>query len=206
MLAIYNKYESFTMIHQNDYIANLLLVDSVRHIEGVVVECGVWRGGMIAGMADVLGPNREYVLCDSFEGLPTAKEIDGPAAQAWQQNTGSPNYHDNCAAPIEVAQKAISLSRATRVRYAKGWFEDTLRTLIFNEPIAILRLDGDWYDSTMTCLTVFKEKIAKGGIIVIDDYYAWDGCSRAVHDFLSSGKLSWRLYQWSNRVCYIRMK
>src|ERR1700736_3521338 len=93
---IYRKYRTFTMIDGPTYLKNLMLAHSFRHIPGCVIECGVWRGGMSAGLADVLGPDREYFLFDSFEGLPPAEEIDGPAALLWQSNTQSPEYHDNC--------------------------------------------------------------------------------------------------------------
>ena len=70
LLAVYEKYAAFTMIPQSDYLLNLQLAETVSEIEGAVVECGVWRGGMIAGIAEVLGGSREYILCDSFQGLP----------------------------------------------------------------------------------------------------------------------------------------
>jgi O-methyltransferase len=62
-------------------------------------------------------------------------------------------------------------------------------------PIAILRLDGDWYESTTVALENLFKYVADDGIVVIDDYYAWDGCSRAVHDFLSRHHSSARLSQ-----------
>jgi hypothetical protein len=52
-------------------------------------------------------------------------------------------------------------------------------------PIGVLRLDGDWYDSTMVVLERLYDAVAPGGLVIIDDYYVWPGCSQAVHDFLS---------------------
>src|SRR5277367_3008793 len=75
--AIYRKYRNYTMIPEDSYIRNLKIAKRLKAIPGNIVECGVWRGGMIAGIAEVLGPSREYVLLDSFQGLPPAKEIDG---------------------------------------------------------------------------------------------------------------------------------
>jgi hypothetical protein len=57
---------------KESYRDNLALCDSVRHIAGAVVECGTWKGGMIAGMASLLGPQRHYYLYGSYEGLPPA--------------------------------------------------------------------------------------------------------------------------------------
>jgi O-methyltransferase len=205
LMSIYEFYKPFTMIPPDNYVANLSLARTAASIPGAVVECGVWRGGMIAGLADILGPEREYVLCDSFEGLPPAKEIDGPAARAWQQCTTSPEYHDNCTAPIELAKQAMSHSSAKKVRYVVGWFDKTLPELSLDGPIAVLRLDGDWYDSTIACLSCLAPKVQPGGLILVDDYHTWDGCTRAVHDYLAGGQLCWRVSQWNNSLCYIRL-
>jgi len=160
---------------------------------------------MIAGIAQLLGPEREYVLCDSFEGLPPAQLIDGHAALAWQQDTTSEVNCDNCSSPEGNAREAMALSGAKKTQFVAGWFSDTLPKLDLCEPIALLRLDGDWYDSTMTCLTSLFGHVAQGGIVIIDDYHTWDGCSRAVHDFLAHHGSSLRIRQWSNDVCYIRI-
>jgi O-methyltransferase len=202
---IYSKYSSYTMLARSSYVKNLSLAYQHRHVEGCVVECGVWRGGMIAGMADVLGPTRDYVLCDSFKGLPAAKSIDGSAALAWQADKTGPNYHDNCAATRADAEEVMRMSKAspTRVHFVQGWFDRTLPDFKAPGPIALLRLDGDWYESTMSCLQHLYKQMARDGLVIIDDYYTWDGCARAVHDYLSREQLSLRIRQWENHVCYL---
>src|SRR5688572_8565156 len=102
---VFARFKSFTMIPRPTYNTNLRLANRVRQLPGCVVECGVWRGGMSAGIATVLGPGRDYFLFDSFEGLPAVKEIDGQAARDWQQNTTSPGYYDNCSASPEFARE-----------------------------------------------------------------------------------------------------
>src|SRR6188474_2080816 len=119
------KYRDFTMVGVKTYAANISLVRQIEQIPGCVVECGVWRGGMIAGIADVLGPDRRYYLFDSFEGLPPAQELDGTFAFEYQKNTDSPTYYDNCRAEIEFAKAAMAKSRAIDVEYVPGWFADT---------------------------------------------------------------------------------
>jgi O-methyltransferase len=202
---IYKKYQGHTMLSENTYVRNLKILRRVGDIPGSIVECGVWKGGMIAGMADVLGPQREYVLFDSFQGLPPAKTVDGCAALAWQANHNSPMYYNNCTASKADAEGAMQMSRARRVRIFAGWFEDTLQTFSTDQGIAVLRLDGDWYDSTMACLVELHKFVTPGGIVIIDDYHTWDGCSIAVHDFLSQYKLPWRIHQCDNEVCYIQV-
>jgi O-methyltransferase len=201
--AIYRSLSDFTMIPREIYFANLALAESVQQVPGCVVECGVWRGGMSAGLARVLGPGRSYLLFDSFEGLPKAKSVDGDAALRWQSDTTSPGYYDNCAAPPEFAQRAMTLSGATKFELIKGWFENTIPTRRFDEPIALLRLDGDWYESTMTCLENLYDRVTEGGLIILDDYYTWDGCSRALHDFLSRRSAPERIRSCGS-VCYLQ--
>jgi O-methyltransferase len=202
--AVYDKYAAFTMISRLDYVLNLQLAGTVSAVDGAVVECGVWRGGMIAGIAEVLGGSREYVLCDSFQGLPEAQSIDGHAALQWQSDTDGPTYHDNCIAAEREARAAMALSPARRVQVVAGWFEKTLPTVRVDGGIALLRLDGDWYESTMACLDALYDRVVPGGLVIIDDYYTWDGCARAVHDFLSRRGVSARIQQWANAICYLR--
>jgi O-methyltransferase len=197
--AIFKKYVAFTMIPEAIFLKNLELVLKFSKAKGVVVECGVWRGGMSAGISEII-PNKTFHLFDSFEGLPDVKAIDGLNAKAWQDDKDSPNYFNNCKAEMEEAQKAMDMAKASYELH-KGWFVDTLPD--FNEEIAILRLDGDWYDSTMECLKNLFPLVTKNGLIIIDDYTVWDGCSRAVHDYLSENKLASKIKQFDNTVAYI---
>jgi O-methyltransferase len=201
--STFQQLVGYTMIPRETYFDNLQLAEQVAHIPGCVVECGVWRGGMIAGLVSVLGPSRRYYLFDSFAGLPPATEIDGPAALAWQKNPDGQHYHDNCSAAPHHAEQAMRLAGAQSYTLVPGWFNTTVPTFVPPEPIALLRLDGDWYDSTLTCLEGLFHHLAPGGLLLIDDYYTWDGCSRAVHDFLSRTHATERIASF-NTVCYIR--
>src|SRR5262245_12410525 len=139
LLRLHNKYREFTMASAGQFWRNLLIVDQRRHVQGCVIECGVWRGGMSAGIAEVLGADREYFRFDSFEGLPAATAADGERAMAWQRDVQSPTYYDNCRAPIDFAQRAMGLSSARKYEIVKGWFEETLPKFVPPCPIAILR-------------------------------------------------------------------
>ena len=160
--GIYRQIKDYTMISEAAFCRNLALAETVHGIPGCVVECGVWRGGMSAGICRVLGNDREYHLLDSFEGLPPAKPIDGSAAIKWQHDTKSPNYHDNCSATPDFAERAMKLAGATNFKLWPGFFD---RTLPHFEaaPIALLRLDADWYDSTMVCLKYLFDRVVEGG-------------------------------------------
>lgn len=194
-LSLHRKYRDFTMAPAHYFWRNLLVANEHRHVKGCVIECGVWRGGMSAGIAEVLGPDRKYFLFDSFEGLPPATAMDGEHAKAWQEDTQSPTYFDNCSAPVDFAEHAMKLSGARDYELVKGWFDQTLPGFSPPGPIAILRLDGDWYESTLVVLEALFKHLSPGGIVIVDDYYAWDGCSRAVHDFFSRHQLTARITQ-----------
>lgn len=202
---VYNKYKDYTMIPKDVYVDNLLLCDSYNSIDGCIVECGVWRGGMIAGIYDYIKVKRKCYLFDSFEGLPDVKENDGESARIWQETNIGVGL-DNCRAEILFAEKAMELANSKSHNIIKGWFDITIPKTEISEKIAILRLDGDWYDSTMICLENLYPKVAENGLIIIDDYYAWDGCSRAVHDYLSNNNCPLRISQTRTGVCYIVKK
>lgn len=177
------------MIPGRQYAENLALLAMILQNPdldgGSIVECGTWRGGMSAGMIEVAGLHRNYHFFDSFEGLPPAGEHDGEKAKEFQRNRSSPAYYNNCTASLEEFEQTISVTGCpeTNIGIHKGFFDSTLPKFSC-PPIAVLRLDADWYDSTMMCLEKFWDNVLPNGLILIDDYYAWEGCSTAIHAFL----------------------
>jgi O-methyltransferase len=201
--AIFRKFRNCTQIPQTAYVANLRLAATIRYVSGSIVECGTWRGGMIAGIAAVLGPERHYRLFDSYEGMPPAQEIDGAKALAWEQNTTDPAYHNNCRACEAEAAEAMRLAGAKKVTITKGWFRDTLPKNNWG-PVALLRVDADWYDSTMQILENFANMVVSGGLILVDDYYLFEGCTLAVNEWAARKK--WMIHESKfGEVCYIRV-
>lgn len=188
--SIYRRFRPATMLGRDTYIANLYLAD--RYLaepglaSGTIVECGTWRGGMAAGLALVGGPARDYYFFDSFEGLPPATVEDGEFAIRAQASRDGTIRFDNCTATLEEFMSVfaeVALPRE-RLHVYKGFFEATFPT--FEAPqVAILRLDADWYRSTMLCLEKFWHRLLPGALVLIDDYYAWEGCRKAVHAFLA---------------------
>jgi O-methyltransferase len=197
---IYYKYKDRTMIPFRRYIENLSLIETFIDDKvlksGAIVECGTWRGGMSAGMIEICGKDKSYYFLDSFEGLPEPKEIDGKRAFAWQADKESPGYYDNCSSSLELFKNTIDRTGINHdnVMIIKGFYDKSFQT--FESPkISVLRLDADWYESTMLCLEKFWDHVVPGGIIIIDDYHVWEGCSRAVHDFLSKRQALERISQ-----------
>lgn len=142
------------MITREDYVDNLLIAKKITAVHGNIIECGTWKGGMIAGIATLLENKRNYHLFDSFEGLPPAKEVDGEKAIAWQRDTESAIYFDNCTADISFAKKAMEVAGITNYQLHKGWFSETtpkyqgawlsvFRQLGVENTLGV---DGNWVD------------------------------------------------------------
>jgi hypothetical protein len=195
------RIEPFTMVPRDALVDLACLVQAVLayEIPGDFVECGVWRGGASLLMAELLRRagvrDRKVWMFDSFEGLPPPQEIDGEEALAYAQNTDSPWYHDNCRASVEEVQRlADAMGLAPYTEIVKGWFDQTLpacRRRI--GPIAILRIDGNWYDSVRCCLENLYDQVVEDGFVIAHTYYTYDGCALAVNEFLGERRLAHRV-------------
>lgn len=157
-----------------------------NNVEGDFIETGAWRGGMTIFMRAMLKDHgvtdRNVWVADSFEGLP----VPETKGDGWDLS--------------EVQMLKVSIEQVKenfmkfgllddQVKFLKGWFCDTLP----NAPIqklAILRLDGDMYSSTMDALKSLYPKVSKGGYVIVDDYYSWPSCRQAVTDYLESQNLN----------------
>ena len=196
-----HKYRNYTMIGGKTYLANLALIDWWRRREplndGLIVECGTWRGGMAFSMADLCPEAAEIHCFDSFEGLPPTGEYDGEKARrGYEESTFVAGRNVAGLEEFTAGQQLLAPHIREKVKAHRGWFEDTLPGFRPDKPIKILRLDGDWYDSTMTCLDNLYNLCAPNALIIIDDYVAWEGCARAVHDFLARDKLATRIREF----------
>jgi O-methyltransferase len=187
LIQTWQRFQQFSMIPREHFVENLQLIQQLGcRLDGAFVECGTWKGGMAAAMMAVGGANRQYHFFDSFQGLPPAQQIDGAAALRYQRNVDAPDYYDNCTANYDefMALMATVSPSSANLHVHRGWFADTV-PLYDGPDIAVLRLDGDWYESTMACLTHLYPRVQTGGVVIIDDYEAWTGCSRAVHQYLT---------------------
>jgi len=182
------------------------LIDACRYvseagIEGCVVECGVWKGG--SSMAAALSflnfgeANRNLYLYDTYEGMSAPEDVDKKvgddelAAVKFQETKMSEDSSDWCYSPIEEVSQNLATTGypKERLRFIKGKVEDTLPTQSPDEPIAILRLDTDWYASTKVELELLYPKLVKGGVLIIDDYGTWEGARKAVDEYFAEKKI-----------------
>jgi hypothetical protein len=168
-----------------------MVVDAVP---GLVVEAGTARGGSAIVMAAAKDPERPMKVYDVFGTIPPPGEHDGPdvhrryatIAAGEARGVGGETYYGYRSDLYhEVADSFGRLGVPTRehnVELIRGLFEDTIE---LDEPVALAHLDGDWYESTMTCLTRIAPLLPRGGRIVLDDYDTWSGCRAAVDEFFA---------------------
>ncbi|MDQ2948006.1 MAG: TylF/MycF family methyltransferase [Acidobacteriota bacterium] len=152
-------------------------------VPGDLIETGVWRGGSAILMCAVLNAygetGRMVWVADSFAGLP---KPDG----RYQQDRGDVHwrFHSVLAVPVEVVKANFARYGllTERVRFLEGWFKDTLPAAPIAR-LAILRVDGDMYSSTMDVLENLYPRLSPGGYAIIDDYGAVPACRQAVEDY-----------------------
>jgi O-methyltransferase len=163
-----------------------------QNIPGAFVECGVWLGGSagLMGLAiESTSQNRQIHLFDSFQGLPEPGPSDGAAAKEYSGGRGDGRLApiSRCDATLEQVQtflfERLRLNSG-RIQFHVGWFQQTIPA-IANQlgPVAMLRLDGDWYESTQVCLQHLYPKLSPGGVVILDDYYCWEGCRKATDEY-----------------------
>jgi len=156
-----------------------------RRVPGDLMETGVWRGGAVILMRGILEAHgvtdRTVWAADSFEGLPPPN----PDKYPLDRGLNFEQFKD-LAVSLEEVQDNFSRYDLLdeQVRFLKGWFRDTLPQAPV-ERLAVLRLDGDLYESTMDALNPLYPKLEKGGYCIIDDYQDIPACRQAVDDYRS---------------------
>ncbi len=168
-------------------LATQALVDDVP---GDFIETGVWRGGVTILFRAVLeaygDTDRSVWVADSFEGLPA------PNADLYPADEG---VDLSAIDALKVGVEAVKANFARygllddRVQFLPGWFSDTLPEAPI-EQLAVLRLDGDLYESTMDAITALEPKVSPGGYVIVDDYGAFEPCRKAVDDYRKAQGIS----------------
>jgi len=153
-------------------------------VPGDLVETGVWRGGTAIYLRAILAAlgdtGRTVWACDSFEGLPEADAERFPVDVPLR-------LHEHRELAVGLERVKANFARYglldDQVRFVPGWFRDTLPKLATElDAIAVLRLDGDMYESTIDALTHLEPLVAPGGYVIVDDYNGIEACRRAVTD------------------------
>jgi len=165
-------------------------------IPGDLIEAGVWRGGAAIFMRGTLkahGVNDRLVwAADSFEGLPEPDPDMFPLEAKAQAGPVMQKLYNNLVASLEDVKRNFAAYGLMddQVKFLKGWFKDTLPTAPINA-LSLIRLDGDFYESTRDGLNHLYDRLSIGGYVIIDDYgeASWTYCRKAVDEFRSHRRI-----------------
>jgi predicted O-methyltransferase YrrM len=172
----------------------------VSHIEresipGIVIEAGVAMGGSACVIAKTKRRERRLVLYDVFEMLPPPSDRDDEKSmQTYQyflsgqaKSTVDANYISHANDLLSFTKQnmhAVGIDPAEEnISFVRGLYQNTLRV---DEPVAFAHIDCDWYDSVVTCIERIADKMSLGGLMLFDDYHSFEGCRRAVDNWLKS--------------------
>ena len=189
----------YTMVGRGGLIATYKAVARIEspQLDGCLVECGVAQGGCSALMIDLSNSirrnpieSRTAWLFDSFEGLPEPTTEDGVLRRPQGKDKSSWDLAKGYCLGTQEEVEDLLFDKfgfdRDKVHLVKGWFQDTLPE--YREQvgdIAVLRIDGDWYESTKCCLENLYEQVVDGGYVILDDY-ALVGCRKAVDEFFEN--------------------
>ncbi len=197
----------------------LVRLDNIRHciehvvrdgVPGDVIETGVWRGGaciFMRGCLKAMGvTDRKVWVADSFEGLPDP----APEREKETKFHNSPSMQKSLR-KLEAGIEEVQANFAAyglldeNVPFLKGWFKDTLPEAPIDR-LAVLRLDGDYYQSTMDALTALYDRVSPGGFVIVDDYGEdlWTDCRQAIEDFRTANTITDPLVRVDETCVYWR--
>lgn len=177
---------------------------TVREIPGSIVECGTYTGGALAYALRSLMRHgdcaRDVYGFDSFEGMPNPTPEDGEEAAVWilRKRLSAASEDEISGRLVGSAvnrasyEQCLSLLHGTgypreRIHLVKGWFQESLPQHADKiGAIALLRLDGDLYESTKVCLDSLYDAVVEGGVVIVDDYGTFEGCRRAIDEFIAT--------------------
>ena len=175
-----------------------------ERVPGDLIETGVWRGGATAFMRAILKAHeitdRTVWVADSFDGLPP------PDVARYPQDEGDTHHQNRWLAiprtEVEETFRRYGLLDG-QVRFLEGWFADTLPRAPI-ERLAVMRLDGDMYGSTMDALKNLYPKLSVGGYVIVDDWEVIPTCRRAIDDFRASHGITERVMPVDGNAGYWR--
>jgi len=161
---------------------------------GILIEAGCAAGGSAIVIAAAKARERRFCVYDVFDMIPPPSDQDDGGEHARYEVIRSGRakglgdkkyygYEEDLQAKVAANFEHYGLPvRERNVELIKGLFQDTLHV---TEPVLLAHLDGDWYDSVMTCLTRIAPHLVPGGVFVIDDYFSWSGCRKAVDEYFA---------------------
>lgn len=213
-INIWEKISPFTMTSVERGYSLYKSVEYVvkNKIPGDFVECGVWKGGscMIMAMTlELFGDiDRNIYLYDTFEGMPKPTEEDviswngRSVLEKWEEDkSGEKNNFGSWAVGLEEVKANVSNSKypENNFIFVPGDVAQTLKEVMPNN-IALLRLDTDWYASTVVELEVLYPLLVEKGVLIIDDYGHFDGARKAVDEYFENRTILLNRIDYTGRI------
>ena len=200
--------------------ALLNISQSIKSIEakkvpGIFVETGCALGGSTILIGLTKSKGRILRVYDVFGRIPPPSAIDGNDIHTRFKTilegrsegiNGEPyyGYEKDLLNKVKQNLKKFGLTENDNIQLVQGLYEDTLQ---IDEPVAFAHVDCDWYSSVMTCLRNIEPNLSKGGILIIDDYFDWSGCKKAVDEyFLENARSENFLFKTKNKKLIINRK
>lgn len=204
--GVWRIVKNYTMIspERGWALAEAVRYVSKAHIPGDIVECGVWKGGACLLASHILHgveprTDRSIWLYDTFQGMVKPGENDRIASSG--QALTECDAEGWWAADIEEVRSLMKKSPLDEevFNFVAGAVAETLE-LSVPEKIAILRLDTDWYESTLKELEVLYPKLSKGGVLIVDDYGHFTGARKAVDEYFKGQPVLLHRSDYTGRV------
>ena len=192
---IHSSSLTFTSFESLSTLAICCKYISQENIDGDFVEAGVWRGGSSIVARKMIGANRNFYLFDTYSGMtePSAKDsrIGSRASesilQKWKDSISENTSSWDFASLEEVKKNFVRYNLLdSSIRFIVGDVRKTLVESQLPEKISLLRLDTDFYDSTLIEMQALWPRLVSGGILILDDYGYWDGAKTAVDEYFES--------------------
>lgn len=195
------------------YLSPLALLDIynvVRHLEktgvkGIFIEAGCALGGSALVIAKAKNSKRSFYLYDAFEMIPSPSQNDGEDAHERYEviKSGTAKgikenlyygYEQDLLSKVKETLMAFDVDITNeKIFFIKGLYQETMR---IKDDIAFAHIDADWYESVMICLEEIEPHLVPGGVLIIDDYFDWIGCKKAVDKYFQDKMDD---YQFVNR-------
>jgi len=178
-------------------LAQVVIANENKHIDGIIVESGCALGGSAIVIASAKNKSRKFFIYDVFGMIPPPSERDEQdvhnrymqIASGKSVGLGDKTYYGyekNLYDKVTQNFKRFGFElRENNVCLVKGLYEDTLK---IESPVALAHIDCDWFDSVWVCLQRIEPYLISGGTLIIDDYYDWSGCKKAVDEYFKNKK------------------
>lgn len=174
--------KDITLIGKDRFECILTLKDRIDALDGDIIECGVYKGGMSIFLSDLFSEKKIWVA-DSFRGCQPLKNAlyKYDKEERWKDHQFSVSLEE-----VKRNFAKFNLKNTDRITFLPGWVKDTLPTCEINK-ISLLRVDVDSYSATREVLVYLYEKVVTGGIIIFDDSCCYESLD-AIRDFFKIEK------------------